>query len=211
MTSWLRTHGPTIAVEVVVNLVGPVIIFDLVQPRYGDVAGLLASSLPPLVWSIGGLVRNRRLDALSIMVLAGIALSLIAMAGGGSAQFLQLREKLVTFLIAMGFLGSAAIGRPLIGPLARATVARESAEALAKFDAARGEGRLNRMIMVMTLGWGFGLLADFAVSVVLIETLSVAQYLVVGPIIGYVTIGGLTLWTVFYRRRARRGLVSVAD
>ena len=195
MTSWLRTHGPTIAVEVVVNLVGPVIIFDLVQPRYGDVAGLLASSLPPL----------------SIMVLAGIALSLIAMAGGGSAQFLQLREKLVTFLIAMAFLGSAAIGRPLIGPLARATVARESAEALAKFDAARGEGRLNRMIMVMTLGWGFGLLADFAVSVVLIETLSVAQYLVVGPIIGYVTIGGLTLWTVFYRRRARRGLVSVAD
>jgi hypothetical protein len=209
--TWLRTHGPTVAVEVVVNLLGPALIFDLVHGRYGDVAGLLASSVPPVVWSIGGLVRRRQLDALSILVLAGIALSLLAMAGGGSARFLQLREKLVTFLIAMAFLGSAAIGRPLIGPLARATVARESADALARFDAARGAGRLNRMIMVMTLAWGFGLLADFALSVVLIETLSVAEYLLVGPIIGYVTIGGLTLWTVFYRRRTRRGMVATPD
>ena len=208
---WLRKHGPTIAVEVLINLVGPVIIFDLVHGRYGDVGGLLASSAPPLVWSIGGLVRNGRLDALSIMVLAGIALSLIALAGGGSAQFLQLREKLVTFLIALAFLGSAAIGRPLIGPLARATVARESTEALARFDLARGAGQLNRMIMVMTLAWGFGLVADFAVSVALIETLSIARYLVVGPIIGYATIGGLTLWTMFYRRRTRRGMASTAD
>ncbi len=208
---WLRKHGPTIAVEVLINLVAPVIIFDLVHGQYGDVGGLLASSGPPLVWSVGGLVRNGRLDALSIMVLAGIALSLIALVGGGSAQFLQLREKLVTFLIALAFLGSAAIGRPLIGPLARATVARESTEALARFDMARGAGRLNRMIMVMTLVWGFGLLADFAVSVALIETLSIAQYLVVGPIIGYAMIGGLTLWTMFYRRRTRRGMASTAD
>lgn len=208
---WLRKHGPTIAVEAVVNVIGPLIIYNLVHDRYGDVAGLLASSLPPLVWSIGGLVRNRRLDALSILVLAGIALSLLAMAGGGSAQFLQLREKLVTFLIAMAFLGSAAIGRPLIGPLARATVAREGADALARFEAARGAGRLNRMIMVMTLAWGFGLLADFALSVVLIETLTIAQYLVVGPIVGYATIGGLTLWTVFYRRRTRRTIVAAAN
>ena len=208
---WLRKHGPTIAVEVLINLVAPVIIFDLVHGQYGDVGGLLASSGPPLVWSVGVLVRNGRLDALSIMVLAGIALSLIALVGGGSAQFLQLREKLVTFLIALAFLGSAAIGRPLIGPLARATVARESTEALARFDMARGAGRLNRMIMVMTLVWGFGLLADFAVSVALIETLSIAQYLVVGPIIGYAMIGGLTLWTMFYRRRTRRGMASTAD
>ena len=120
--TWLRTHGPTVAVEVVVNLLGPALIFDLVHGRYGDVAGLLASSVPPLVWSIGGLVRRRQLDALSILVLAGIAL-----------------------------------------------------------------------------------------SVVLIETLSVAEYLLVGPIIGYVTIGGLTLWTVFYRRRTRRGMVATPD
>jgi hypothetical protein len=201
--TWLRRNGRMIATEAMVNVIGPVLIFDLVHDRWGEVWGLLASSVPPLLWALAGLVRQRRIDALSIMVLAGIALSLLAMAGGGSAKFLQLREKLVTALISLAFLGSAAIGRPLIGPLARATVARESAEALARFDAARERGALHRMIMVMTLAWGFGLLADFVVSVALIEVLSVAQYLVVGPIVGYVTIGGLTLWTVLYRRRNR--------
>ena len=58
--------------------------------------------------------------------------------------------------------------------------------------------------MVMTLAWGFGLLLDFAVSVLLIYTTSVAQYLIVGPVVGYVTIGGLTGWTVLYRRRRTR-------
>jgi hypothetical protein len=203
--AWLRRIGPVVLIEGTVNLAAPALIYSLLQDRWGEVPSLLASSVPPLVWSLVGLARNRRLDALSILVLVGMALSLIAMAGGGSARFLQLREKLVTALIALAFLGSAVIGRPLIGPLARATVARESADSLARFDALRNEPFLRRTIMVMTLVWGFGLLIDFVVSVMLIYTLSVADYLVIGPIVGYVTIGGLTGWTVLYRRyRTRR-------
>lgn len=197
---WLRRNGPTVFAEGAINLAAPALIYGLLQARWGEVPSLLASSVPPLVWSLVGLVRNRRIDALSIMVLVGIALSLIAMAGGGSAQFLQLREKLVTALIGCAFLGSAAIGRPLIWPLARATMARESAESAAAFDARRDDPFVRRTIMVMTLIWGCGLLVDFAVSVALIFTISVAQYLVIGPIVGYVTIGGLAGWTVLYRR-----------
>jgi len=201
---WLRKNGPAVLVEGTVNLVAPAVIYGLLQGRWGEVPALLASSGPPLLWSLVGLVRNRRIDALSILVLVGIALSLVAMAGGGSARFLQLREKLVTAIIATAFLGSAAIGRPLIGPLARATVARESAESLAAFDAQRDDPFVRRTIMVMTLVWGFGLLTDFIVSVVLIFVVSVAQYLVVGPIVGYATIGGLSAWTVLYRRQRTR-------
>lgn len=205
MIEWVRRNGAVVAIEGAVNLVAPALIYAALQARWGELPALLASSVPPLVWSLVGLLRNRRIDALSIMVLVGLALSLLAMAGGGSVRFLQLREKLVTALIAAAFLGSAAIGRPLIGPLARATVARESADSLAAFDARRNDPFLRHTIMVMTLAWGFGLALDFAVSVVLIYALSVTQYLVIGPIIGYITIGGLTGWTVLYRRhRARR-------
>jgi hypothetical protein len=201
---WLRTKGPVVLVEGTVNLVAPALIYGLLQHRWGEVPALLASSGPPLLWSLVGLVRDRRIDALSMLVLVGMGLSLVAMAGGGSARFLQLREKLVTALIATAFLGSAAIGRPLIGPLARATVARESAESLAAFDAQRNNPFLRHTIMVMTLVWGFGLLTDFVVSVMLIFAVSVAQYLVIGPVIGYATIGGLTAWTVLYRRHRAR-------
>jgi len=161
------------------------------------------------LWGVGGFLRNRRVDALSILATVGIALSLLAFVGGGSAQLLQLREKMVTLLIGLAFLGSAAIGRPLIYPLARATVARESAEALADFDSKRDDARLRHTVMVMTLVWGFGLLADVALSILLIFSLSVGDYLVVGPILGYGTIGGLTLWTMLYRRYRARHAVAV--
>jgi hypothetical protein len=204
IVNWLRHRAPTLALDLTVNFAGPVLIYDQFHGRLGEVGALLASSLPPLVWSIAGFVRNRRVDALSIMAMVGIALSLLAFFGGGSAQMLQLREKMVTLLISLAFLGSAAIGKPLIMPLARATVARESAEALADFESKCNDRLLRRTVMVMTLVWGFGLLADVAVSVVLIYSLSVEAYLIAGPIIGYGTIGGLSLWTVFYRRyRAR--------
>ena len=175
-----------LALDLAVNFAAPVLIYDQMQAAWGDVDALLASSVPPLLWSVGGFLRNRRVDALSILALAGILLSLLAFAGG-----------------------SAAIGRPLIAALARATVARESAQALADFDAQRHNAPMRRAIMVMTLVWGFGLLADVAISVVLIYCLPIGTYLVVGPILGYATMGGLALWTVFYRRyRMRHGAIS---
>lgn len=204
MNDWLRHRAPALVLDLAVNFALPVVVYDLLQGRWGEVNALLASAVPPLVWAVGGFVRKRRVDALSVMALAGVALSLIAFAGGGSAKFLELREKMVTLLFALAFLGSAAIGRPLIWPLARATMARESAEALAQFEARRDHPLLRRTVMVMTLAWGFGLLADVAVSVVLIQALSVADYLVVGPMLGYAAIGGLTLWTVWYRRHRTR-------
>jgi hypothetical protein len=201
---WLRRRGPALLLDLAVNFAAPVLVYDRMQGPWGEVHALLASSVPPLLWAVGGFLRNRRVDALSILAMAGIALSLLAFLGGGSAQLLQLREKMVTLLIGLTFLGSAAIGKPLIYPLARATVARESAEALADFDSKRNDGLLRHTVMVMTLVWGFGLLADVAISVVLIFSLSVAEYLVVGPILGYGTIGGLTLWTMLYRRYRTR-------
>jgi len=200
---WLRSRGPTVLLEVVVNVAGPFLIYTATHARWGDVAALLAASVPPLIWSLAGFVRNRRLDALSILVMAGIALSLLAFLGGGSARMLQLREKLVTLLIGLAFLGSAAIGKPLIWPLARATVGRQSPDALAQFDARRNDTGLRRAVMVMTLVWGTGLVAEFAVAVALIYLLPIADYLIVAPLVGYGTIGGLALWTALYRQRLR--------
>jgi hypothetical protein len=57
---------------------------------------------------------------------------------------------------------------------------------------------------VMTLVWGFGLLADVAVSVVLVFVLSIREYLIVNPILGYGSIGALSLWSFLYGQRAKR-------
>lgn len=202
--AWARQRGPGIALEIVVNFLLPILIFDYFKPRLGDVRALMASSGPPIVWSVGFLIVKRRLDAVSMLALAGITLSLLAYLGGGGVRFLQLREKLVTVTIGLVFLGSAAIRRPLIFYLARATIMRRSAKEAEAFIALRDNAGFRRVMMIMTLVWGFGLLAEAAVSTVLVFVLSVHDYLIVGPVLGYGTMGALSLWTFLYARHARR-------
>ncbi|MDB5710782.1 MAG: putative rane protein [Sphingomonas bacterium] len=201
---YLRAHGGRVLFEALINFILPYVIYTVAEARLGEVGALLASSAPPILWSIVEFARERRIDALSVLVVAGIALSLLAMLGGGGARFLQLREKLVTGVIGLAFLGSAAIGKPLIYELARASMRRKSEGEAQQFEALQAHAGFRRTMTVMTLVWGLGLLCDVAVSVMLVFALSIRAYLIVNPLIGYGTMGALTLWTFLYGRRARR-------
>lgn len=202
--AYLRANGLSLGAEILVNFVLPYVVYDRANPAFGEVGALLASSAPPLVWSFVEFARRRRVDALSLLALGGIALSLLAFAGGGSVHLLQLREKLVTALIGLVFLGSAAVGRPLIYQLARAGLARRKPSELAGFEALRDKPGFRRAMIFMTLVWGFGLIGEAALSCMLVYALSVRQYLIAGPVLGYATMGALGLWTFWYSQRRRR-------
>jgi hypothetical protein len=204
VADWIRRRGGVIAIEVAVNFVAPVLLYDRLAPAHGDVVALLASSAPPAAWSLIEFARTRRVDAISLMVLAGIVLSLLALVGGGSARFLQLRENLVTALVGLAFLGSAAIGRPIIYQFVRAGASRKSPEMAAAFAAKRDLPRFRRVMTIMTLVWGFGLLASTALACALVYTLSIHDYLIFGPFVGYGSMGLLGAWTFWYARRAQR-------
>jgi hypothetical protein len=197
----LRRKAPAVALEVAVNIVAPIVIYDLMQARVGPTDALLAAGAPPLAWSLVEFIRRRRLDAVSLLVLSGIVLSLLAFAGGGGVKALQLREKLVTGLIGLIFLGSIAIGRPLIYDLARATIARSSAAKARRFAALGDDPAFRRAMLVMTLAWGFGLAGDCALSIALTYVLTVPQYMIVGPVVGYGALAAFTAWTFWYARR----------
>jgi hypothetical protein len=202
--NWVHQNGGNIATEVIVNFAGPFLIYDYSHKALGDVRGLMASSAPPIAWSLIEFARHRRVDALSLLVLTGIGLSLLAFLGGGGAHMLQLREKLVTGLIGMVFLGSAAIGRPLIYQLARATLQRRGSEHLERFESMKDDGPFKRTMTFMTLVWGVGLTLEAGIGVALVLTLSVRAYLLVSPVVGYSTMGALTAWTWWYARSRQR-------
>jgi hypothetical protein len=204
ITTYVRNNGSHVLVEALVNFILPFLIYTYAEAPLGAVRALLASSAPPILWSLIEFARHRRIDALSVLVVSGIALSLLAMLGGGGARFLQLREKLVTGVIGLVFLGSALIGKPLIYELARASKRRKSAAEAEQFEALQVHAGFRRTMTVMTLVWGLGLLADVAVSVVLVFVLSIREYLLVNPILGYGTMGALSLWSFLYGRRAKR-------
>ena len=201
---WARKNGSGVGLEILVNGVLPVLVYNLTDKQLGDVGALLASSVPPILWSIAEFVRRRRIDAIALLVLAGIVFSLLAFLGGGGAKFLQLRENLVTGLIGMVFLISAAMRRPLIFYLARASMRRNAGPQLERFESLQERPEFKRTMMTMTLVWGFVLVGRTLISAVLVFVLTIPQYLVVHPIVGYATMGGVTLWTVLYVRARQR-------
>jgi hypothetical protein len=196
---------PAFVAELAVNLLLPWVAYRLAQPHYGEVGGLIASAVPPVAWSIVELVRFRRIDALAAIVLLGIALSLLAMAFGGGPRVLLMRECLASGAIGVTFLATLFARRPLVYYLARATVARETPEGVARFEMLWHEHRQFASAMrMLTAVWGLGLTADAALRAWLAATWPIERFLVVSPVLGYSVFGGLLAWTFWYRTRMRR-------
>jgi len=202
--AYVRANGVKVALEVGANFILPFLIYSLTNERLGAVPALMIASIPPVAWSIIGFVRQRKLDALSVLVLAGIALSLLAFAGGGGVKVLQLRENLVGGVIGLVFLGSAAIGRPLIDLLAQARMRRGAPEKAAALEALREDAGFRAALTLATLVWGVGLLAVCGLNCALVFMVSIKTYLLIGGPISYGSIGLMSAWTFWYMPRVRR-------
>jgi len=207
---WVRANGAKTAAEIVANFILPMLAYNLAKPHLGDTGALMAASAPPLAWTAAEFARHRRIDALSLLVLTGIALSLLAYLGGGGVRALQLREHLVTALVGLIFLGSLAIRRPLIYHLARARLRRAPGAELQFFESVQGSEVFRRTMTLATLVWGFGLVAEAALACVLVFALSIRQFLIVSPVLGTSVIVSLTAWTYWYTRRRLASLVRRA-
>jgi hypothetical protein len=208
---WVRANGPRTTAEAVANFALPMLVYNLAKPHLGDTGALMSASGPPMAWTALEFARHRRIDALSLLVLTGIALSLLAYLGGGGVRFLQLREHLVTALVGLIFLGSLAIGRPLIYHLARARVRRVSAAEWQALEAIQGSDVFRRTMTLLTLAWGFGLVAESALACVLVFALTIPQFLIVNPILGTGFVLTLTAWTFWYARRRLAPLLRPAE
>ena len=79
--------------------------------------------------------------------------------------------------------------------------ARRSPEDTSEFDSYRDEPEFRRTMTVMTIVWGIGFVLETCVRAVLVFSIPVGRFLIIGPIIGYATIGLLMLWTFLYIRR----------
>lgn len=187
--------------ELVVNFLLPWLCYRWGKPHWGEMGGLLLSAVPPLLWSGWELWRDRRVDALSMMVLLGIALSLAAMALGGSEKMLLLRESLLSGLFGVAFLLSLLLPRPLVFYLARATIERRHEEGRARCEQLWQQAQFRRGMRAMTALWGCGLVLEMLLRSWLAWHWPVERSILVLPWISYAVYGGLMAVTWFMRRR----------
>jgi hypothetical protein len=210
----LMTKKIRLAAELAVNLFLPWLAYTLAVPRYGEFGALIASSIPPLLWSLVELVWHRRIDALSMLILGGILLSVIAMALGGDARLLLVRESLISGLIGLAFLLSLFFKYPLIYFLARATVVRQDLEhGAADFHDWWQNAASKRLLSAITIVWGVGLSGEAILRIWLAWHWTPEHFLAVAPTLGYAIAGAISLWTFLHIKRfkAAEAIHSSAD
>jgi hypothetical protein len=195
---------PALVLELTVNLLLPWVTYRLAQPWWGETGGLIASAVPPVIWSLVELVRFRRADAVSLTVLFGIVLSIGAMAIGGDPRMLLLRESLGSGAIGVTFLLSLLLRRPTVFYLTRAFIAREMTNGAAHIDMLWHERPAFASAMrVLTATWGIGLTGETLLRAWMAWHWPIERVLFVSPFVGYGIFGGLLVWTFWYRRSIR--------
>lgn len=194
------------------NLFLPWLVFTITEPAHGELYALIASSFPPVAWSVGELFLHRRLDALSTLVLGGIVVSVLAMVLGGDARILLVRESLISGLIGAAFLVSLLTGRPLVFYLARATMLRQNGqEGRERFNAWSQSAIVHHGLRVMTLVWGIGLTFEAGLRIWAALEWPPARFLALMPPAGYAFAAALTLWTFWYARKLRQRAAHTQD
>jgi hypothetical protein len=190
-------------IEIIVNFVLPYFIYVKTDLIIGQVHALILSSLPPIIWTIARSLYSRKTDAISLLVVFGILLSLLAFIGGGSVRSVQLRQNLVIGFIGLVFLSSIALRRPLILPLARATILRSAPGNMQTLDALQAKGEFRRDMTILTAVWGLALLAETAAACALLYCMPIQEFLIINPVLGCGAVGGLVLWSLWAVRRWR--------
>jgi intracellular septation protein A len=205
-----------VATEIVVSIllggVAPYVAYVLLRPHFEEVPAILIASLFPAVVEVVSFARHRRLDPVSTVNLAALAISAAIATTGGSARFMLMKESLVTGAIGAWFLASLLFGRPAQFYLGRQFVTGNLPERVLRYGAAwEAVPYMRSVLRTTTAVWGIAFLLEVAMRIVLVFHVSTRQALAIGPIIFYAMMLSVIAWTVFYIRRTKPRIEAMLD
>jgi hypothetical protein len=189
-----------------INVALPWLAYRLALPHWGQLGALSASALPLIAWMSVDLLRYRHFDALSALVLVGIAMSLLVRLVGGDARMQLIEDPMVSGLVGASFLASLALRRPLVFYLARSTMSREDHRSAESFERHwRERPTLAAYIHLMTLVWGIGMVGENLLrSAIVWHSPNDPRSALASNLLRYGVYAALTLWTFWLRRRIKQ-------
>ena len=183
-----RSVRSEIASLVLINAIAPYLIYELAAPYVGGLAALALSAVPPGIEGLWSVLRKRKLDVASALVLGGIAVGLVLVALGGSERVLLLRDSLITSIVGLVIAISAAFPKPILHYLVRQV---------------QGVEPELRTMRVLSVALGLGLVVEIAVRTTMVLKMTTDRFLLVSPFVQYGMTAALVTWTALYVRRHR--------
>lgn len=184
----------------------PLAVYYVVRSRVGgDATALMIAGTPAAAWVAIQWARHRRIDPIGAITLFGFIAGIVASALlGGSAFVLKVRDSAFTCLFGLLCILSLLRARPLMFFIGRALSAGDDPAKLAAYEQMWEMPTAARTFRIITAVWGFGMITEAGLRVVLAAVLATGPFLAASPILGATMIGGLFVFTVRFSRRARR-------
>ncbi len=188
---------------VLFDIVGPLVVYDgLKGAGLSNVSALVVSGVLPAFRVVGGLVTHRRIDAIGVLVVAGIVVGTAVGLVSHSARLVLLEGVVPTAVFAVVCLGSLATSRPMMYRIALSFVGPGTPRGREFVDLWRYEG-FRHAFRVITVVWGLAYLVEAAAKAVIVSSMSISSAKAVTQVLPYGVGGVVALWNVWYARRRR--------
>ncbi|GAA2760448.1 VC0807 family protein [Actinopolymorpha rutila] len=166
-------------------------------------ASLLAGTLVAGIRVAYVAIRARTFDAFAAFMVAIFGFGLVMSFVTGDERFLLAKESFGTGAAGLAFLGSCFVGRPLIFYAARRFSARTEAARAGWEDMWHSSPGFRRTFVVLSAGWGVGLLVEATLRVILVYLLPVDVMAGLSSVLGIAGFAVLLTWNMWYIKRVR--------
>ena len=199
-----RDRFLNLAMIAVFDIAGPLVAYSLLRSAgQSAVTALVLSGALPALGVILGLIRRRRVDAIGVLVLAGIAVGTVIGLLSGDPRLVLVEGSVPTAVFGLLCLGSLRTRRPLIYRFALEFIGAGTSKGR-EFESLWQHEGFRRAFRLYTLVWGVVYLAEAAARVVIVKTASTSTALTVSKVMPYVVGAAIVAWMIAHGRHARR-------
>ncbi|MCM2534429.1 hypothetical protein NDK43_21445 [Neobacillus pocheonensis] len=156
------------------------------------------------IWSaimvLLSLIRKRQLDGLALFMLVIMIASLVTSLIAGNPRIMVAKESVISGVLGILSLASLASKRPAFFYLIQKFFSMNPEEWEKRWDQ---KAEFRRVLRLMSLVWGVGFTVEAIVRIVIAFTLPIQTSIILSPILMYIAIIVLVLWTRIYAKKRR--------
>ena len=199
-----RNRFRAMAKIAVFDVAGPLAAYSLLRSAgLSAVTALVVSGALPAAGVTAGVIRHRRVDAIGVLVLAGIAVGTVLGLLSGDPRLVLVEGSVPTAVFGLLCLASLWSQKPLIYRFALEFIGADTPKGRDFASLWRYPG-FRHIFRLYTVVWGVAYLAEAAARVVIVETTSTGTALSVSKVMPYAVAAPLIGWMIAYGRRAKR-------
>ena len=199
-----RNHRRSIAMIAIFDVGGPLALYYVLRSQgISSVIALVLSGVFPAIGVAIGVVADRRIDALGVLVLSGILVGTALGLATHNARLVLIEGSVPTGVFGLACLGSLWTSRPLLYRFAIEFMGEDSPKGIAFADRWQYEG-FRHVFRAMTVVWGVAYLIEAATRIVIVESTSTGEAFTLSKVTPYLFLVILAAWTVSYGVRSKR-------